>query len=164
MKLKSVYVRFFKSFNYDYLRKIDPNAKRKPWELIDEQFYPHVEVPIDSQIATVVGANESGKSHLLSAIEKGLTGSSESSGVSSGIERKDFCRYSHFFQSTRKGPRYPDFGFQWGDLEPEEKEKVLRACGIETERNFSRFFFFRSSRGARFISKKRPRRATTSSP
>jgi predicted ATPase len=148
MKLKSVYVRFFKSFNYDYLRKIDPNARRKPWEfIIDEQFYPHVEVPIDSQITTVVGANESGKSHLLSAIEKGLTGSSESGGVSSGIERKDFCRYSQFFQSTRKGPRYPDFGFQWGDLEPEEKEKVLRACGIEEERNFSRFFFFRSQQG-----------------
>lgn len=147
MKLKGVYVRFYKSFNYDYLRKIDPDVKRKPWEFIDEQFYPHVEVPIDSQITTVVGANESGKSHLLSAIEKGLTGSTESGGVTSGIERRDFCRYSHFFQSTRKGPRYPDFGFQWGDLEPEEKEKVLRACGIEEERNFSRFFFFRSQQG-----------------
>jgi len=147
MKLKSVYVRFFKSFNYDYLRKIDPNAKRKPWELVDGQFYPHVEVPIDSQITTVVGANESGKSHLLGAIEKGLTGSNSSGGATSGIERKDFCRYSHFFQSTRKGPRHPDFGFQWGDLEPEEKEKVLRVCGIETERNFSRFFFFRTHKG-----------------
>lgn len=82
MKLKSLLVRFYKSFNYDYKRKIDPKAIRKPWELASGQFYPYVEIPIDNKITTVVGANESGKSHLLSAIEKALTGRSSVNGAS----------------------------------------------------------------------------------
>ena len=63
MKLKSIFVRFYKSFNYDYRRKIEPGVVRKPWEMANGQFYPHVEIPIDTLITTVVGANESGKSH-----------------------------------------------------------------------------------------------------
>lgn len=145
MKLTSVYIRFYKSFNYDYRRKIATDINPKPWEYAGEHFYPHVEIPIDSLITTIVGANESGKSHLLSAIEKGITGVSKSGGSEEGIERKDFCRYSQFFQSTKEGtPRYPDIGFQWSDLAVEEKQKVLRACKLEEGHAFSRFFFFRT--------------------
>jgi len=74
MLLKTVYIRFYRSFNYDYLRKhhLDAQSKAKPWENVDGAFYPYVRIPIDSHVTTVVGANESGKSHLLSAIEKGF--------------------------------------------------------------------------------------------
>jgi len=145
MKIKRVFVRFYKSFNYDDRRKIAPNVVRKPWEMINDQFYPHIEIPVESLITTVVGANESGKSHLLSAIEKAITGHSTGDGRRSNIERKDFCRYSQFFESTNaNSPKFPDFGLQWADLQPAEATRVLQLCGIEESRVLSTFFFFRT--------------------
>ena len=74
MLLKTVFVRFYKSFNYDYLRKHHNSAHKLPWESLGEAFYPYVKVSMDPMVTTVVGANESGKSHLLSAVEKGISG------------------------------------------------------------------------------------------
>jgi predicted ATP-dependent endonuclease of OLD family len=143
MRLKSVFVRFYKSFNYDYLRKIKADqVDQKPWEFLRDQFYPYVEVPIDQKITTIVGANESGKSHLLTAIEKGLTGISEHSKSGPEITRKDFCRYSHFFNSTVGEPQLPDFGFEWVDI-GNALEQVQKLCGIQPDRKFDRFFLFR---------------------
>jgi predicted ATP-dependent endonuclease of OLD family len=76
-------------------------VKPKPWEKIDNAFYPYIEVPLDPTITTIVGANESGKSHLLSAIEKAISGNN--------IERSDFCRYSNFFTVKQNELKYPDF-------------------------------------------------------
>jgi predicted ATP-dependent endonuclease of OLD family len=143
MRLKSVFVRFYKSFNYDYLRKIKADTvDRKPWEFINGQFYPYVEVPIDHKITTIVGANESGKSHLLTAIEKGLNGKSEHTKSGAEITRKDFCRYSHFFNSTVGGLSLPDFGFEWVDIEDSLNE-VRKLCELGDDRQFDRFLFFR---------------------
>jgi predicted ATP-dependent endonuclease of OLD family len=143
MRLKSVFVRFYKSFNYDYLRKIKADSvDRKPWESVNNQFYPYVEVPIDRKITTIVGANESGKSHLLTAIEKGLKGKSEHTKSGPEITRKDFCRYSHFFNSTVGGPSLPDFGFEWVDIE-DSLDEVCKLCGLGDDRKFDRFLFFR---------------------
>ncbi len=76
MFLKHVFIRFYKSFNFDYLRKFDVNvSRREPWEAVDDLWYPFVRIPIDEKITTIVGANESGKSHSLTAIEKGVRGS-----------------------------------------------------------------------------------------
>ncbi len=74
MRLKTIFIRFYKSFNDDFLRKNDNRVKPKPWETIGDMFYPYIEVPIEQKITTIVGANESGKSHLLSAIEKAISG------------------------------------------------------------------------------------------
>jgi predicted ATP-dependent endonuclease of OLD family len=143
MRLKSVFVRFYKSFNYDYLRKIKADSvDRKPWESVNGQFYPYVEVPIDQKITTIVGANESGKSHLLTAIEKGLKGKSEHTKSSPEITRKDFCRYSHFFNSIVGGPSLPDFGFEWVDIE-DSLDEVCKLCELKEDRKFDRFLFFR---------------------
>lgn len=72
MILKTVFARFYKSFNFDYLRKAHPEAKPLPWEYMEHDghslWYPHVRIPIDAKITTVVGANESGKSQLLSSV------------------------------------------------------------------------------------------------
>lgn len=153
MRLKTVFIRFYKSFNYDYLRKIKTEqVDQKPWEQVNGQFYPYVEVPIEQKITTIVGANESGKSHLLTAIEKGLLGRSDEARGGSDISRKDFCRYSHFFQSTVGGPQLPDFGFEWIDLEDggEDEERqssadeVRRLCGLPPDRVFDRIFLFRT--------------------
>ncbi|MEA5623530.1 hypothetical protein [Nostoc sp. UHCC 0251] len=72
MHLKTVFIRFYKSFNDDFLRKQE-NRKPKHWEMIGDTYYPYIQVSIDPKITTIVGANESGKSHLLSAIPGFLT-------------------------------------------------------------------------------------------
>ena len=106
MRLTKLYVRFYKSFNYDYERKFDQNSKQCEWELIDGKWFPYVRINLEPSITTIVGANESGKSHLLDAIEKLITGK--------GIEHSDFCRYSHFFSVQQGERRLPDFA---GDFE-----------------------------------------------
>jgi predicted ATP-dependent endonuclease of OLD family len=141
MILKKLYVRFYKSFNYDYLR-ID-RSQAKDWELIqwteDEPlWYPYIEIPIDSKVTTIVGANESGKSHLLSAIEKGITGKK--------IKREDFCRYSYFFTVTKGERRFPDFGFEWSQLSGEEQSEIRNIAGIPTDIKCDTFLMFRSNK------------------
>jgi hypothetical protein len=85
----------------------------------------------------VVGANESGKSHLLSAIEKGLTGE--------GLSRNDFCRYSDFYTVEAGKWRWPDFAFEWTDLSAQEEDSIQKACGTSSA-NISRFVLFRKNR------------------
>jgi hypothetical protein len=55
MLLKTIFVRFYKSFNFDYLRKFHANAEPQPWELIGNMWYPFVRVPIDPKVTTIVG-------------------------------------------------------------------------------------------------------------
>jgi predicted ATPase len=102
MRITKVYVRFYKSFNYDYERKFADGSKRDPWEILQDTWYPYVRLDLEPSVTTIVGANESGKSHLLDAIEKVITGD--------GIDRSDFCRYSHFFSVEQGQRRFPDFG------------------------------------------------------
>jgi predicted ATPase len=63
---------------------------------------PYVGVPLEPDITAVVGANESGKSHLLNAIAIVLTGE--------GLEKRDFCRYSTLFSVEKGKRRYPEVG------------------------------------------------------
>jgi predicted ATPase len=138
MLLKNVYIRFYKSFNFDYLRKYKAATDKYPWENLDNSWYPFVRIPIEDTVTTVVGANESGKSHLLSAIEKGLTGE--------GIDRADFCRYSKFF-TVAKGERlWPEFGFEWSNLSETEAAVVRNACGLPNGTEVSSFFLFRTAK------------------
>jgi predicted ATP-dependent endonuclease of OLD family len=138
MYLKTVLIRFFKSFNYDFLRKHHPNAQPDPWELIDGAWFPFVRVPLMNDITTVVGANESGKSHLLSAIEKGLTGDK--------IARRDFCRYSQFFTVEEGRMRWPDFGFEFAGLTRDEQDLLRKVAEIKTPGPIDSFTLIRSDR------------------
>jgi predicted ATPase len=137
MHLKTVFIRFYKSFNDDFLRKNDDRVKPKHWEMVGNTFYPYIEVPIDSKITTVVGANESGKSHLLSAIEKSISGE--------GIKRSDFCRYSSFFTVRQNELKYPDFGTEWSTLSKVEEDKLRMIAGIPENIKFDRFLVFRKN-------------------
>jgi hypothetical protein len=74
MILREVYARFYKSFNYDFLRKNHESSKELPWERVEGKWYLCIGVPIEKDITTLVGSNESGKNHLLTAIEKGISG------------------------------------------------------------------------------------------
>ncbi|WP_223265253.1 AAA family ATPase [Nostoc sp. 'Peltigera membranacea cyanobiont' 210A] len=111
--------------------------KPKPWEKIDNAFYPYIEIPLDPKITTIVGANESGKSHLLSAIEKAISGNN--------IERSDFCRYSHFFTVKQNELKYPDFGTEWSDLSKSEEVSLRKIIEIPENIIFDRFLVFRKN-------------------
>lgn len=137
MKLNTLYVRFFRSFNYDYLRKSDLRAVPDPWDLVNGEeglFYPFVRIPMERDITTVVGANESGKSQLLAAIGCLLTGTE--------IESEDFCRYSDLFV-VNKEMSLPEFGGEFSDLSDAEEQWVRKVGKITDERAVESFCFFR---------------------
>lgn len=101
MRLTRVYIRHYKSFNFDYERKAVPKATEEPWEVDESGWQPFVEVPLEDDITAVVGANESGKSHLLDAIEI-LLGART-------YGQNDFCRYSSLYSVEQGRRRYPQF-------------------------------------------------------
>jgi hypothetical protein len=106
MRLAKVFVRFYKSFNFDYERRFFGNVtEADPWDLIEGAWYPFVGVDLEPSITTVVGSNEAGKSHLLDAIQKLIEGTK--------LSRSDFCRYSRFFSVEEGKVRLPDLGGQF---------------------------------------------------
>lgn len=119
MHIANVYVRFFRSFNYDYLRKTHPGAAESAWEQWHGGgWYPFVDVALEQGITTVVGANESGKSQLLGAVERALTGDN--------IRRGDFCRYSEFF-AVDASMSVPEFGLRLTGLNADERAAFAKA-------------------------------------
>lgn len=127
------------------MRQHDSRVQKKPWEKIKsgdaEMWYPYIQVPIDPKITAVVGANESGKSHLLSAIEKAITGHDHEK---KQISSRDFCRYSERFLVTSGKNRLPDFGTEWSNVSETESEWIKALSDIPKSRLFDRFFLFRT--------------------
>ncbi|MEA5547275.1 AAA family ATPase [Limnoraphis robusta CCNP1324] len=105
-------------------------------------WYPYIQVPIDPKITAVVGANESGKSHLLSAIEKAINGYDYKN---QAIGARDFCRYSERFLVTSDKNRLPDFGTKWSQLSREECERIKSVSDISKSSSFESFFLFRKN-------------------
>jgi hypothetical protein len=123
MRLTRIYVRFYKSFNYDYERKFARTSVADPWELLSDAWYPYVRMQVEPSVTTIVGANEAGKSHLLDAIEKLITGA--------GIDRSDFCRYSHFFSVEQGKRRSPDFGGEFEVVDQEDVNLAKQHLGLD---------------------------------
>jgi predicted ATPase len=135
MVLETVYVRFFRSLNFDYLRKASEGYEPDPWdEAPAESRYPFVRVPLDQAITTVVGANESGKTQLLDAIKICLTGDD--------IERKDFCRYSPFF-SDEANLTLPEFGLGFSVNSDKERQIITGMCDLEQPTKAKKAALFR---------------------
>ncbi|MFE4542228.1 AAA family ATPase [Arthrobacter sp. NPDC056727] len=129
MKFKRLDVRFFRSFNYDYELKSRIKNLPAPWEDVDPAWYPFVRIPLDPEITAIVGANESGKSQLLTAIKAALTGDP--------IDRSDFCRYSELYSVKTNELRLPEFGCTF-DLDPAEDRAGISALEGATEFSFYR--------------------------
>lgn len=102
MRVTQVLVRFYKSFNFDYELKATPGAKQVPWQQTKDGWMPHVRISLEPDITAVVGANESGKTHLLDAIKIVLTGE--------GLLQRDFCRSSTLFSVEHGSRLYPEVG------------------------------------------------------
>jgi predicted ATPase len=103
MWASKVYLRWYKSFNTRYDEPDQRDKNPLTWEMFvaeaipgvaaRQEHFPFVEVRLNARIATIVGANESGKSHLLSAVEKIAHGRST---TETGFEKYDLhhlCRY-----------------------------------------------------------------------
>lgn len=121
MQLATAYVRFYKAFNYDYLRKAHPDFEPDPWDVLEDgPAYPYITVPIESKLTCIVGANEAGKSQLLDAIQLALSTETP--------KPTDLCRYSEFFTVSGE-PRVPDVGLHFSQLTDEESVELQEVVG-----------------------------------
>ena len=122
MLLTRVYLRFFRSFNFDYERKASRKAQRREWEQIDGAAFPFITVDLDPEVTGVIGANESGKSHLIAAIEQVLDGGRTG--------RQDFCRYSSLYSVEVGDRRSPDLGVGFEIVDKKDRDAVAAAIGM----------------------------------
>lgn len=126
LRIREVWIRFYKSFNFDYELKATPGSKPRLWQQMpDDGWMPHVKVPIEPDITAVVGANESGKTHLLDAIRIALTGE--------GLFQRDFCRSSSFFSVEQGSRLFPEVGLTVSPTDEDVAE--LRAQDIPLLKN-----------------------------
>lgn len=139
MLLRTAYVRFYRSFNFDYLRKRHRDATPDPWDLMEDgAFYPYVSIDIDPELTCVVGANESGKSQLLKVIECGL-GEAEPGAA-------DFCRHSTYF-TVVGAMKLPHFGLHFVDLSEAESAAVAEFAKLADTVRVQSFRLFRKRQG-----------------
>ena len=147
MKLKKVLLRWYKSFHLNY-RGISEKGETtawRPWNKMSPSYapsdeFPFIEIPVEGDITTIVGANESGKSHLLNAITKVVRGT--------GIDEKDaFVRTDlcHFAGvRTRNVEAWPNIGLQFSIESDDEFNKInavvagtIAVAGQVTPRSFA---------------------------
>jgi hypothetical protein len=95
MQITGILLRWYLSFNVAALGPAE-TLPSGPWHSFRGESFPFVHVPLNRLITTVVGANESGKSHLLSAVAKVISGEGIPGPVSDRYEIKDICRYCGF--------------------------------------------------------------------
>lgn len=97
-----------------------------------ESDFPFIEISLEDDITTVVGANESGKSHLLSAISKVLTGQGipEFDNATSTYSRTDLCHYTS--PRSKNAEDWPNIGLQFKDITQEELQAVGNAIGQQS--------------------------------
>ena len=129
MRVTSVLLRWYKSFNICYRFEAPPRIEAipKPWNALDvgrelADDYPFIEIPLEADITTIVGGNESGKSHLISAISKVLEGN----GVDDeAFAQTDFCRYATVPNQDPK--RWPNIGLHVSVDSAEESRRIKAA-------------------------------------
>jgi ABC-type cobalamin/Fe3+-siderophores transport system ATPase subunit len=136
MKVASVLLRWYKSFNVNYMNYPDRRSSvaHRPWNRLgrltdDENAFPFIEIPLEDDITTVVGANESGKSHLLSAISKVLTGKgiADADNKPARYSRTDLCHYTS--PRSKNAEDWPHVGLQFRGVSQEDLKNLGSALG-----------------------------------
>lgn len=118
-----IYLRWYKAFNTATTLRLD--AGLRPWENFNGKIFPFVEVPISRRICTVVGANEAGKSQLLSAVEKVLRGKTR---LGKPYSPHDICRYCGLLSATED--LWPELGIEFSFETAEEFASCATALGF----------------------------------
>ena len=138
MILKTVYIRFYRAFNYHYIRALDQRVDHHPWDEMEGGApYPYVELDIDQELTSVVGANESGKTQLLKAIEFALG--------TKVPTPTDFCRYSAHF-TVAEEMKIPDFGLHFTGVESPNINAIAGQTqpDVDEDQSVSSFRVFRT--------------------
>ena len=127
MRASKVLLRWYRSFNTRYHGYDEGNGQSLPWDNFRGQPFPFVEIPLDRHITTIVGANESGKSHLLSAVAKVFTGKGigDEAGLAYAIQ--DICRYCAF--EGLEESIWPMIGVEMTFDTSEEFTAFVSTCG-----------------------------------
>lgn len=134
MRLTHVLLRWYKSFNIGHGQSTSRRGgDSRPWNELDikgapDILLPFVEVPLDRDITTIVGGNETGKSHLLNAISKVLTGR----GVPDNrpFSQTDLCHYAAV--RSPNADVWPHIGITIETEESGELEELLGTANIPT--------------------------------
>jgi hypothetical protein len=128
MRASKVLLRWYRSFNTRYHGYEEGNGQSLPWDSFRGQPFPFVEIPLDRHITTIVGANESGKSHLLSAVAKVFTGQGigDEAGLAYAIQ--DICRYCAF--EGLEENIWPTIGVEMTFDNPNEYASFVKAAGF----------------------------------
>lgn len=135
MKASRILLRWYKSFNISYRRGGPARITEQPapWNRLYvgdklQDYYPFIEIPLESDISTIVGGNETGKSHLLSAIAKVLTGK----GIDgANFEQTDLCRYATVPETIESAHRWPNIGILFETTnEGEDLASALKKANI----------------------------------
>lgn len=138
MRVAAIYARFYRAFNYDYLRKAHEGFDPDPWDKMEGEDYPYIRIPMDPEMTCVVGANESGKSQLLDIVEQSL--------MARNLDEADFCRYSKFVTVERE-LRVPHVGVELTGVTDEEAAQLTDA-GITTKAGKTVRIFRETKHGA----------------
>lgn len=138
MKLQKVLLRWYKSFHLNYRQATDrgENEAYRPWNQLQPSYageseFPFIEIPIETDITTIVGGNESGKSHLLNAINKVIRGSGiQGNGA---FARTDLCHYAGVRKINVQA--WPNIGLQFLVETSEQIAKLRKAVGSDAGTN-----------------------------
>ncbi|QDT49663.1 hypothetical protein Pan258_37180 [Symmachiella dynata] len=133
MKASAVLLRWYKSFNVNYLGYDDrqPKIVERPWNKFGSAspaVYRFIEIPIRPDITTIVGANESGKSHLLSALRKVVHGEGipEADDDVSLFNVTDLCHYATV--RNKNAESWPNIGVIFSDVTAQDIANLNKAC------------------------------------
>ena len=134
MILKTVYIRFYRAFNFDYLRARHPDVQPDPWDhMADETLYPYIKLGVDRDLTCVVGANESGKSQVLQAIEMAIDNQQPTPA--------DFCRYSSHF-TVAGAMKRPHLGLHFTELSSDESDAIRGLVSLDDDVGIDEFRVF----------------------
>lgn len=136
MFLSNILIRWYRSFNTLSLDREDNDPfKGAVWKKVgkETEHFPFVSLGLDSKITTIVGANEAGKSHVLSALAKAFNAEAPTENAMQPYDKHDMCRYCGF---DRLDTNYwPQFIIEFTATSAEEKAllKTLSGVGHEPE-------------------------------
>jgi hypothetical protein len=131
MKLRKILLRWYKSFHLNYrgITEKKEAAAYRPWNKMSPPYAPtdeslFIEIPVEADITTIVGANESGKSDLVNAISKvvrdvGIEGDK--------FERTDLCHFAGV--RTRNIEAWPNIRLQFTYESEKEFTSINEAVG-----------------------------------